>query len=146
MKTSSADANSGCAGGKAAQEAAKQAKRATKKKKPRMRMADAFRNRRIDEHFVAGIHALAGRNLKKAESKLCDTRLRLMLEYLKEWTRVLEPPRSRSAQTGAAGDGGPVQMTLVHNVARPVRPAPMNAPAVNAMPVASPISAGDGAA
>jgi hypothetical protein len=96
-------------------------------------MAEAFRNVRLDEHFVAWMHAVAGRNLKKAKAKLSDGRLKLLLEYLKEWTRVLEP-RQSSAPSDAAGDGVLAQMTLVHNVARPVRPAPANAAAVVLQP------------
>lgn len=91
-----------------------------RKKLPRMRLADAFRVKKRDEHYIANCYIFAIGSLKSKESEIREPRLKLLLEYLKEAARILEPPRT-AAFGGLGADSPPVQMTVVHNVNRPVR-------------------------
>lgn len=88
-----------------------------------MRLADAFRVKKRDEHYIANCYIFALGNLRSSKSKMRESRLKLLLETLKEMARILEPPRAAGAFGGLAADGPPVQMTVVHNVNRPVRNA-----------------------
>jgi hypothetical protein len=91
-----------------------------------MRLADAFRAKKRDEHYIVNCYIFAIGSLKSTESKMRESRLKLLLDYLKEAARILEPPRA-AAFGGLSADGRPVQMTVVHNIDRPVRPAPPSA-------------------
>lgn len=90
-----------------------------------MRMGEAFRMAGIDEHAIAENYVNVADVLKGGDSGR-QAGQKLLLEVLKEWTRVLEPPQR--AGVASVADVPPVQITLVHNVARPVRPAPAPLP------------------
>lgn len=97
---------------------------------PRVRLAEAFRLAGIDEHAVASCYVLALNKLTGGRGS--EVVAKLLIDVLKECTRVLESPRSSAAGTPAADDESPrVVVTLQHAVPRPVRanPALPSAPA-----------------
>jgi hypothetical protein len=84
----------------------------------RKRLAEAFRQGGLDESAVAATYVLMIEKLLSASAK--DTSaLKLLLDALKEWSRILEPPRTAAT----AGGDTPSVVNLYHNVPRPVREA-----------------------
>jgi hypothetical protein len=64
--------------------------------------------------------------LTSARRKKPESAVKLILEVLKEWTRVIVPP-PRNADRALLSDA-PSMVELVHTVARPVRSAPSAQP------------------
>jgi hypothetical protein len=65
--------------------------------------------------------------LTGAQHKKPESAVKLILEVLKEWTRVIVPP-PRNADRALLSEA-PSMVELVHTVARPVRTAPPAPPA-----------------
>jgi hypothetical protein len=80
--------------------------------RPRVKLADAFRQWGLDEHKVAATYAGVFDNLARDTTGRKEKQL---VDVLKECTRVLSPP-----ERGAASDNS-VPVFLVHDVPRPVR-------------------------
>jgi hypothetical protein len=88
----------------------------------RVPLAEAFRIAGIDEHAIAAGHLDVYGELTSARRKKPESAVKLILEVLKEWTRVIVPP-PRNADRALLSDA-PSMVELVHTVARPVRSAP----------------------
>jgi hypothetical protein len=88
----------------------------------RVPLAEAFRIAGIDEHKIAEGHVEVYGELTSTRRKKPESAVKLILEVLKEWTRVIVPP-PRNADRALLSDA-PSTVELVHTVARPVRSAP----------------------
>jgi hypothetical protein len=91
----------------------------------------------IDEHYIAGKYVGVADKLTKNENK--DSGEKLLVDILKEFTRVLDPPKTSGERAAerlaerAAGADAPTPIILVHHVDRPERKAsaaPPDDPAV----------------
>jgi hypothetical protein len=82
----------------------------------RMELSDAMRAHGIDEDAIAGKYVRVMARLTKGNSQHCE---KLMIDVLKEVTRVLDPQRESDPRRDDAGRFLAVQ--LIHNVPRPVR-------------------------
>jgi len=100
----------------------------------RVPLAEAFRIAGIDEHKIAEGHVDVYGELTSAKRKKPESAVKLILEVLKEWTRVIVPP-PRNSDRALLSDA-PSMVELVHTVARPVRSAPP-APPSDAIAVSS---------
>jgi hypothetical protein len=87
----------------------------------RVPLAEAFRIAGIDEHKIAEGHVEVYGELTSARRKKPESAVKLILEVLKEWTRVIVPP-PRNTDRALLSDA-PSTVELVHTVARPVRSA-----------------------
>ena len=85
----------------------------------RVPLAEAFRIAGIDEHKIAEGHVEVYGELTSARRKKPESAVKLILEVLKEWTRVIVPP-PRNADRALLSDA-PSTVELVHTVARPAR-------------------------
>jgi hypothetical protein len=101
----------------------------------RVPLAEAFRIAGIDEHKIAEGHVEVYGELTSARRKKPESAVKLILEVLKEWTRVIVPP-PRNADRALLSDA-PSMVELVHSVARPDRSAP---PAPPGEPIAAPFA------
>ncbi len=108
-----------------------ESKQTTQRK--RVPLAEAFRIAGIDEHKIAEGHVEVYGELTSARRKKPESAVKLILEVLKEWTRVIVPP-PRNTDRALFSDA-PSTVELVHTVARPVRSAP---PAPRGEPIAAP--------
>ncbi|HUO34892.1 MAG TPA: hypothetical protein VMU43_07855 [Candidatus Acidoferrum sp.] len=92
-------------------------KRASRKK--RIRLADAFRSRGIDEYVIADGYAVALKTLKPKEGGATEASIgKTFMDTLKECSRILDPPRT-STERGASD--APAVVQLIHRVPRPAR-------------------------
>jgi len=92
-------------------------KRASRKK--RIRLADAFRSRGIDEYVIADGYAVALKTLKPKEGGETEASIgKTFMDTLKECSRILDPPRT-STERGASD--APAVVQLIHRVPRPAR-------------------------
>lgn len=90
-------------------------------------MGEALRRQGLDEHAVAGnwvdvVNKLTGDDPEGGSVE------KLLVDVLKECSRQLETGWAQAPERSA---DAPVFVQLVHNVARPERPAPEPAPQVN---------------
>jgi hypothetical protein len=85
----------------------------------RVPLAEAFRIAGIDEHKIAEGHVEVYGELTSARRKKPESAVKLILEVLKEWTRIIVPP-PRNADRALLSDA-PSTVELVHTVARPAR-------------------------
>jgi hypothetical protein len=86
----------------------------------RVRMGEALRIKGIDEHSVAEAYAgVVG--MLKDKAVASDSVDKLLVDILKECSKHLE-------EDSKAAGGAPVQVRLIHNVARPQRNAAAAAP------------------
>jgi hypothetical protein len=88
----------------------------------RVPLAEAFRIAGIDEHKIAEGHVEVYGELTSARRKKPESAVKLILEVLKEWTRIIVPP-PRNTDRALLSDA-PSMVELVHTVARPVRSGP----------------------
>ncbi len=107
---------------------------------PRIRIGDAMRRSGLDEYKVARTFAVVVDKLSDGK-KAKDTGgvQKLLVDVLKECSRHLDPPQSERAAPAA-----PVNITMVHNVPRPVRTQTPPQQQLNAAPatdVAAPSAA-----
>jgi hypothetical protein len=82
----------------------------------RVSIGDALRQRGLDEHKFAERFDAVGNNLAKEKGELPGVK-KAAFDYLKEWSRYLEPPRAVDREV----NDRPVPFILVHHVERPVR-------------------------
>ncbi len=80
-----------------------------------MRLAEALRSSGLDELTVAQNYVVVVEKLRD-ESGGTDGTQKMLVDVLKECSRILEPPKS----VGGASDM-PAVVNLYHNVPRPVR-------------------------
>lgn len=78
-----------------------------------------MRNRGLDEYKVAEIFATVVEKLSGKKRGAGGGSEKLLVDVLKECSRHLDTPRTTERQASDA----PTPITLVHCVARPVRPA-----------------------
>ena len=71
----------------------------------------------LDEQAIAENYAGVVEKLTNARQQPNDGAEKLLVEVLKECTRVLEPP----LRAGGAAPDAPVTVQLIHNVPRPRR-------------------------
>jgi hypothetical protein len=82
----------------------------------RVSIGEALRKRGLDEHKFAETFASAGNNLTEKPGEPGGVK-KADFDYLKEWSRYLEPPRPADREV----TDRPLPFILVHHVARPVR-------------------------
>ncbi len=82
----------------------------------RVSIGEALRKRGLDEHKFAETFASAGNGLTETPGKSVGVK-KGDFDYLKEWSRYLEPPRAADREV----NDRPVPFILVHHVDRPVR-------------------------
>lgn len=88
--------------------------------KKRVRLDEAFRARGLDEHEVADKYVVALRKLSRKKRQEGEGGVeKLLLDTLKECSRILEPPRPASER---ASSDAPAVVKLIHRVPRPSRP------------------------
>jgi hypothetical protein len=87
-----------------------------KRQTKRVELSDAMRAHGIDEDAIAGQYVRVMARLTKGNSQHCE---KLIIDVLKEVTRVLDPEREGGPRRDDAGRFVAVQ--LIHNVPRPVR-------------------------
>jgi len=81
----------------------------------RVRLAEALRLEGLDERKLAENYVVVIEKLREnVDAKSAD---KLLVDVLKECSRILEPPRA----TGAGAGDMPAVVNLYHNVPRPVR-------------------------
>lgn len=86
-------------------------------RRPRMELADALRERGVDEHSLAELYVHVFQKLRRIIRKEADPKR--ALDNLKEFGRVMEPKRANERAADRAG--AQVLVQLVHQVARPER-------------------------
>jgi hypothetical protein len=86
-----------------------------RRRRKRVRLGEAFRKAGLDEQTVAETYVGVVEKLR--EKSAGDTVQKLLVDVLKECSRVLEPPRSGSP----SGIETPTIVELHHNVPRPAR-------------------------
>lgn len=88
-----------------------------------MRIGEALRQRGFDEHMIADSYVdVAGR--LRGKSDRTGGVEKLLVDVLKEVSRLLDPPRSADRPGSRAGAS--VQVQLIHSVARPERGVVLN--------------------
>ena len=90
-----------------------------KRRRKRVRLGDAMRRVGLDERAIAENYAGVVEKLTNGRQQPNDGAEKLLVEVLKEFTRVLEPP----LRAGGGGGDAPVIVQLMHNVPRPSREA-----------------------
>lgn len=86
-----------------------------RRRRKRVRLGEAFRKAGLDEQTVAETYVGVVEKLRVKSA--ADTVQKLLVDVLKECSRVLEPPRSG----GPSGMEPPTIVELHHNVPRPAR-------------------------
>lgn len=86
-----------------------------RRRRKRLRLGEAFRKAGLDEQTVAETYVGVVEKLRVKSA--ADTVQKLLVDVLKECSRVLEPPRSG----GPSGMETPTIVELHHNVPRPAR-------------------------
>lgn len=92
------------------------------RRRKRVRLGDAMRKAGLDERAIAENYAGVVEKLTTGQNKPIAGAEKLLVDVLKECTRVLEPP-----VRAGVGDA-PVTVHLSHNVPRPLREAAIEAP------------------
>ncbi|MGH9771000.1 MAG: hypothetical protein ACRD4Q_04780 [Candidatus Acidiferrales bacterium] len=92
------------------------------RRRKRVRLGDAMRKVGLDERAIAENYAGVVEKLTTGQNKPIAGAEKLLVDVLKECTRVLEPP-----VRAGVGDA-PVTVHLSHNVPRPLREAAIEAP------------------
>ncbi|MFY9732010.1 MAG: hypothetical protein WAK24_15495 [Candidatus Acidiferrales bacterium] len=96
---------------------------------PRIRIGDAMRRSGLDEYKVARTFAGVVDKLSDGTKDTGGVQ-KLLVDVLKECSRHLDAPQSERAAPAA-----PVNITMVHNVPRPVRTQPPPPQQLNAAPL-----------
>jgi hypothetical protein len=90
-----------------------------------VRLGEAMRKYGLDEHTIAETYAGVVQTLRSKNEG--DGIEKLLVDVLKECTRVLEPP---AKSTDRSGGDTLVQVQLIHNVPRPERKNQPGLPAI----------------
>ena len=88
-----------------------------RRRRKRVRIGEAFRKYGLDEQTVAETYVGVVETLRGRSSIKPETAQKLLVDVLKECSRILEPPRG----PGGSGMEGPTIVELHHEVSRPDR-------------------------
>lgn len=89
------------------------------RRRRRVALGEAMRKHGLDEHAIAQTYAGVVKTLSK--KKTGEGTEKLLVDVLKECSRVLEPPLSKERAGERGSSNAPVAVHLSHNVPRPVR-------------------------
>lgn len=91
-----------------------------RRRRRRIRLGEAFRKVGLDEQTVAENYVGVVETLREKTGPKTETAQKLLVDVLKECSRILEPPRG----AGAGSIETPTIVELHHEVSRPVRDLP----------------------
>ncbi len=91
-----------------------------RRRRRRIRLGEAFRKVGLDEQTVAENYVGVVETLREKTGPKTETAQKLLVDVLKECSRILEPPRG----VGTGSIETPTIVELHHEVSRPVRDLP----------------------